>query len=74
MNSTALVSMLSFSVVLLSVVGGIIWRLSNALNALSLALKQSTLDERERTDRKIGEAINNCRITHTNGLRVVGNQ
>lgn len=72
MNTAALISMLSFSLVVLTVVGGIIWRLSNALNALSLALKQSTLDERERTDRKITEAINNCRITHVGSVRAVG--
>ena len=70
MTAAALVSMLGFCLLVLSLVGGIIWRLSNALNALSLALKQSTLDERERTDARIEAAINRCRITRE-GVRAV---
>ena len=70
MTPAALISMLGFCVLVLSVVGGIIWRLSSALNGLALALKQNTIDERERTDRKIEEAINKCRITRE-GVRAV---
>jgi hypothetical protein len=63
MTATLILGLLTLSLTLTSAVVVVVWRLAAAINALELAIKQSTMDERERTDRKIKEAIDACKAS-----------
>ncbi len=71
-NTHLLIAALSLVLLVLSGVVGVVWRLSSALRDLSVAISdlkteivENTMDERERTDRKIKEAIAQCRVNHS---------